>query len=49
MKDEEVKVEETEDSHTLGGWGRWYADVIHTEIHQSHRLRQTISLGCDNR
>jgi hypothetical protein len=30
MKDEEVKFEEIEDSHTLGGVGRWYTVVIHT-------------------
>ena len=29
MKDEEVKLEEIEVSHTLGGEGRWYSDVIH--------------------
>ena len=34
MKDEEVKVEEIEDSHTLGGAGRCYDVVIHTEICQ---------------
>ena len=32
MKDEEVKVEEIEDSYTLCG------SVIHTEIRQSHGL-----------
>ncbi len=33
MKDEDLKVEEieaVEDSHTLGGSGRYYDDVIHT-------------------
>ncbi len=28
MKDEELKLEEIEDSHTLGGAGRCYAAVI---------------------
>ena len=36
MKDKESKVEEIEDSHTLGG------AVIHTQIRQSHGLRQTM-------
>ena len=35
MKDEEIKLEEIEASHTLGGVGRCYAAVIHTKIHQS--------------
>jgi len=30
MKDEDLKLEEIETSHTLGGEGRWYADVKHT-------------------
>ena len=30
MKDEEPKIEEMEASHTLGGPGRFYSDVIHT-------------------
>ncbi len=30
MKDEEIKIEEIEVSHTLGGAGRCYAVVIHT-------------------
>jgi hypothetical protein len=30
MKDEEVKLEEIETSHTLGGAGRSYTDVMHT-------------------
>ena len=44
MKDKESKVEEIEDSLTLGGC------VIHTQIRQSHGLSQTqddVSLGCD--
>ena len=39
MKDKEVKLEEIESSHTLGG------TVIHTQIRQSHGLRQTIPIG----
>jgi hypothetical protein len=42
MKDEEIKLEEIEASHTLGGVGRCYAAVIHTKIHQSDGLRQTM-------
>jgi hypothetical protein len=30
MKDEELKFEEIEAPHTLGGSGRCYVDVIHT-------------------
>ena len=30
MKDEDLKLEEIETSHTLGGSGRYYDDVIHT-------------------
>ena len=30
MKDEEIKLEEIEVSHTLGVEGRWYTVVIHT-------------------
>ena len=30
MKDEEIKIEEIESSHTLGGTGRWSSPVIHT-------------------
>ena len=30
MQDEEIKFEEIEDSHTLGGAGRCYTSVIHT-------------------
>jgi hypothetical protein len=30
MKDEELKPEEIEVSHTLGGSGRCYVDVTHT-------------------
>ena len=30
MKDEEIKLEETEASHTLGGAERFCAGVIHT-------------------
>jgi hypothetical protein len=30
MKDEEVKLEEIEVSHTLGGVGRYYTVVIHS-------------------
>ena len=36
MKDEDLKLEEIEDSHTLGG------GVIHTQICQSHGLTQTM-------
>ena len=36
MKDKESKLEEIEVSHTLGG------AVIHTQIRQSHGLKQTI-------
>ena len=36
MKDEELKIEEIEASHTLGG------AVIHTQIRQTRRLRQTM-------
>ncbi len=42
MKDEELKIEEIEVSHTLGGVGRSYTVVIHTQIRQSHGLGQTI-------
>ena len=41
MKDEEVNLEEIEDSHTLGGVGKCYDVVIHTLILQSRGLRQT--------
>ena len=30
MKDEEIKIQEIESSHTLGGTGRWSSPVIHT-------------------
>ena len=42
MKDEELKLEEIEAAHTLGGSGRCYAAVTHTEIHQSRVRRHTI-------
>ena len=42
MKDEELKFEEIEASLTLGGAGRCYTAVIHTQIRQSHGLGQTI-------
>ena len=42
MKDEELKFEEIEASHTLGGTGTSYTAVIHTQIHQSHGLGWTI-------
>jgi len=52
MKDEEVKLEEIEVSHTLGGTGRWYAVTLlsYTLKYISlHGHRQTMtSLGCDN-
>ncbi len=38
MKDEEVKFQKIESSHTLGGV------VIHTWIRQSHGLGQTMSV-----
>jgi len=43
MKDEGLKLEEIEASHTLGGEGRCYAAVIHTEIRQSRGLRYTMA------
>ena len=42
MKDEEIKFEEIEVSHTPGGTGRYYVSVIHL-IHQSHGRRHTMS------
>jgi hypothetical protein len=42
MKDEELKLEEIEASHTLGGTGRSYRIVIHTLIHQSLGRRKTV-------
>ena len=36
MKDEDLKLEEIEVSHTLGG------DVKHTQIRQSHGLKETM-------
>ena len=45
MKDKELKVEEIEVSHTLGGEGRWYSVVMDTQIRQSHGLRQTRTVG----
>ena len=30
MKDEELKLEHIEDSHTVGGSGRYYNEDIHT-------------------
>jgi hypothetical protein len=32
MKEEDIKPEEIEDSHTLGGSGRYYTDVVHKYI-----------------
>ena len=43
MKDEELKLQEIESFHTLGGAGRCYAVVIHTSIHQSRVRRYTMS------
>ena len=45
MKDEELKFEEIEDSHTLGGVGRCFDTVIHTQIRQSRGLGQTIPVS----
>ena len=45
MKDEELKLEQIEASFTLGGVGRCYDIVIHTQIHQSRVRRHTMS-GC---
>ena len=47
MKEEEIKPEEIEDSHTLGGSGRYYTDVIHkyislTDVHILDRLCQVV-------
>ncbi len=42
MKDDELKLEEIEASLTQGGAGRCYAAVMHTQIHQSRGLRQTM-------
>ena len=44
MKDEEIKIQEIESSHTLGGTGRCYAAVIHTQIRQSRGLGQTMTV-----
>jgi hypothetical protein len=43
MRDEQLNLEEIEVSHTLGGVGRCYDDVIHTHIHQSRGHRHTMS------
>ena len=40
MKDEELKLEEIETSHTLVGAGRCYAAVMHTYIRQSRDRRR---------
>ena len=42
MKDEELKLEEIEVSHTLGGTEMSYVVVIHTWIRQSRGLGQTL-------
>ena len=40
MKDEEIKLEEIESSHTLGGYRRCrcYSDVRYTIVNRSHRI-----------
>ena len=43
MKEEDLKIQEIEVSHTLGGEGRYYVVVIHTQIRQPHGLGQTMS------
>ena len=45
MKDEELKLEEIEASHTLGGAGRCYNAGIHTEIRQARVLSQTMPVS----
>jgi hypothetical protein len=40
MKDEEIKLEEIESSHTLGGYRRCrcYSVVRYTKVNRSHRI-----------
>ena len=40
MKDEDLKLEEIEASHTLGGYRRciYYSVVSHTIVNRSHRI-----------
>ena len=44
MKDEELKIDEIEVSHPLGGARKCHAAVIHTQIRQSCGLRQTMTV-----